>query len=106
LEQKKRNDYNFSCFSFKFWKHDSIWSSKKQCFCTSCNFDCSMDSFGDYTVDYNPYPLDNYGISKFSTAGWLNIPYEVLEAKSIEWDCGSQMMKTLCMRVPFFQLLR
>jgi hypothetical protein len=49
-----------------------------------------MDSFGDYTVDYNPYPLDNYGISKFSTAGWLNIPYEVLEAKSIEWDCGSK----------------
>lgn len=40
--------------------------------------------FGDYTVDYNPYPLDNYGISKFSTTGWLNIPYEeVLEAKSI-----------------------
>jgi hypothetical protein len=29
--------------------------------------------FGDYTVDYN-YPLDNYGISKFSTTGWLNIP--------------------------------
>jgi hypothetical protein len=42
-----------------------------------------MDSFGDYTVDYNPYPLDNYGISKFSTAGWL-FPTKVLEAKSIE----------------------
>lgn len=40
--------------------------------------------YGDYTVDYNPYPLDNYGISKFSATGWLNIPYEsVLDAKSL-----------------------
>lgn len=40
--------------------------------------------YGDYTVDYNPYPLDNYGISKYSETGWLNIPYEsVLGAKSI-----------------------
>jgi streptogramin lyase len=40
--------------------------------------------YGDYTADYNPYPLNSYGISKFSTEGWLNIPYaEVLEAKSL-----------------------
>ncbi|SHF79816.1 hypothetical protein SAMN05443549_101381 [Flavobacterium fluvii] len=40
--------------------------------------------YGDYAGDYNPYPLDSYGISKFSSAGWLNIPYEkVLGAKSI-----------------------
>jgi ligand-binding sensor domain-containing protein len=40
--------------------------------------------YGDYTVDYNPYDLDSYGISKFSTTGWLNIPYEkVLGAKSM-----------------------
>ncbi len=40
--------------------------------------------YGDYSATYNPYPLDSYGISKFSTSGWLNIPYEkVLEAKSI-----------------------
>ncbi|WP_367756457.1 T9SS type A sorting domain-containing protein [Flavobacterium sp. WC2430] len=40
--------------------------------------------YGDYTVDYNPYPLDNYGVSKFSSSGWLNIPYDaVLGAKSI-----------------------
>lgn len=40
--------------------------------------------YGDYTVDYNPYPLDNYGISKLSTTGWLNIPFEkVLGAQSI-----------------------
>jgi hypothetical protein len=40
--------------------------------------------YGDYAGDYNPYPLDNYGISKFDKKGWLNIPYEkVLGAKSI-----------------------
>lgn len=40
--------------------------------------------YGDYTADYNPYPLDNYGISKFSETGWLNIPYEeVLGAQSM-----------------------
>jgi hypothetical protein len=40
--------------------------------------------YGDYSVDYNPYPLDNYGVSKYSTTGWLNIRYEsVLGAKSI-----------------------
>lgn len=40
--------------------------------------------YGDYTGDYNPYPLDEYGVSKFSADGWLNIPYEkVLGAKSI-----------------------
>ena len=40
--------------------------------------------YGDYDIFYNPYDLDNLGISKYSTAGWLNIPYsEVLGAKSI-----------------------
>ena len=40
--------------------------------------------YGDYSGTYNPYPLDSYGISKFSSSGWLNIPYEkVLGAKSI-----------------------
>ncbi len=40
--------------------------------------------YGDYNVFYNPYPLDSYGISKFSDLGWLNIPYEkVFGAKSI-----------------------
>ena len=40
--------------------------------------------YGDYSGTYNPYPLDSYGISKFNTSGWLNIPYEkVLGAKSI-----------------------
>ena len=40
--------------------------------------------YGDYNGTYNPYPLDSYGISKYSEKGWLNIPYEkVFEAKSI-----------------------
>ena len=40
--------------------------------------------YGNYSIFYNPYPLDSYGISKFSEAGWLNIPYEkVLGAKSL-----------------------
>lgn len=40
--------------------------------------------YGDYTLFYNPYPLDSYGISKFTASGWLNIPYEnVLGAKSM-----------------------
>lgn len=40
--------------------------------------------YGDYTSSYNPYPLDNYGISKYDTSGWLNLSYEdVLGAKSM-----------------------
>jgi Two component regulator propeller len=40
--------------------------------------------YGDYSGTYNPYPLDSYGISKYSATGWLNIPYEkVFGAKSI-----------------------
>ena len=40
--------------------------------------------YGDYNLFYNPYPLDTYGISKFSETGWLSIPYDkVFGAKSI-----------------------
>ncbi|MFE3867657.1 T9SS type A sorting domain-containing protein [Flavobacterium sp. LS2P90] len=40
--------------------------------------------YGDYNVDYNPYDLDDFGISKYNASGWLNIPYEkVLGAKSL-----------------------
>jgi hypothetical protein len=40
--------------------------------------------YGDYDIYYNPYPLDDYGISKFTTSGWSNIPYDkVLGAKSM-----------------------
>ncbi|WP_418264323.1 T9SS type A sorting domain-containing protein [Flavobacterium faecale] len=35
-------------------------------------------SYGDYSGNYNPYPLDAYGVSKFTNSGWLNIPYEQL----------------------------
>lgn len=40
--------------------------------------------YGDYDASYNPYPLDNYGVSRYNASGWLNIPYsEVYDAKSI-----------------------
>ena len=40
--------------------------------------------YGDYTASMNPYPLDNYGLSKLGEKGWLNIPYEkVFNAKSM-----------------------
>ncbi|MCD0470140.1 T9SS type A sorting domain-containing protein [Flavobacterium sp. JAS] len=40
--------------------------------------------YGDYDTYYNPYPLDSYGVSKYNTSGWLNIPYsEVYDAQSI-----------------------
>ncbi|UGS20992.1 type IX secretion system anionic LPS delivery protein PorZ [Flavobacterium cyclinae] len=40
---------------------------------------------GDYTQQFNPYPLDELGISIFnSELGWINKPYEdLLEAKSL-----------------------
>lgn len=31
--------------------------------------------YGDYDLDYNPYPLSQYGISKYNQEGWTNIPY-------------------------------
>lgn len=41
-------------------------------------------TYGDYSQFNNPYPLDEFGISKLSENEWLNIPYEeLLEAKSI-----------------------
>jgi hypothetical protein len=40
--------------------------------------------YGDYDSFYNPYPLDNYGVSKYNTSGWLNIPHsDVYDAKSM-----------------------
>jgi hypothetical protein len=40
--------------------------------------------YGEHTQAYNPFPLDSYGVSKYSENGWLNIPYsEVSPAKSI-----------------------
>ncbi|MDQ5928317.1 MAG: hypothetical protein QG594_91, partial [Bacteroidota bacterium] len=42
--------------------------------------------FGDYDIYYNPYQggLKSYGISKFNSNGWFNIPYEkLMNAKAI-----------------------
>jgi hypothetical protein len=34
--------------------------------------------YGDYTLDYNPDPYRAYGISKYNTNGWTNLPYEAV----------------------------
>lgn len=41
--------------------------------------------FGDYTLEYNPYPLDQFDVSKYDKQqGWSNIPYtNLLGAKSL-----------------------
>lgn len=40
--------------------------------------------YGDYDIFYNPYDLDDFGISKYAASGWLNIPFaDVLGAKSM-----------------------
>lgn len=41
-------------------------------------------TFGDYTIYYNPYPLDSYGFSHLKNDAWINTPYkDVLEAKCL-----------------------
>ncbi|MCF7566900.1 ABC transporter substrate-binding protein [Sabulilitoribacter arenilitoris] len=41
-------------------------------------------TFGEYNLFYNPYPLNNRGISHFKDDSWINTPYENLfEAKSL-----------------------
>ncbi len=41
-------------------------------------------AYGDYSQFNNPYPLDEYGLSKLTQDAWLNIPYsDLLGAKSI-----------------------
>ncbi|WP_298417453.1 two-component regulator propeller domain-containing protein [uncultured Kordia sp.] len=40
--------------------------------------------YGDYNVGYNPYPLDNRGVSHLQEMSWVNIPYtEEFDAKSL-----------------------
>ena len=40
--------------------------------------------YGDYTAGYDPYPLDNRGVSHLQDMAWVNIPYSPdYDAKSI-----------------------
>ncbi|MEM6720748.1 MAG: two-component regulator propeller domain-containing protein [Bacteroidota bacterium] len=40
--------------------------------------------YGDYTAGYNPYPLDDRGVSHLQDMSWTNIPYDpAFDAKSI-----------------------
>ncbi|MBF2707375.1 type IX secretion system anionic LPS delivery protein PorZ [Flavobacterium soyangense] len=61
-----------------------IGPSRNNVFALQATTDVLWAVYGDYSGSYNPYPLDSYGISKYSATGWLNIPYEkVFGAKSI-----------------------
>lgn len=41
-------------------------------------------TFGDYTYDFNPYPLNSYGVSRLKNEDWINTPYsDVLTAKCL-----------------------
>lgn len=41
-------------------------------------------TFGEFDIFYNPYPLNNRGISHFKDNAWINTPYEnLLDAKCL-----------------------
>lgn len=40
--------------------------------------------YGDYSSDFNPYPLSYYGISKFKHNKWLNMPYKDVHFSDID----------------------
>ncbi|MBG6109232.1 hypothetical protein H4V97_001824 [Flavobacterium sp. CG_23.5] len=70
--------------STMFENSTPIGPSRNNIFALQATTDQLWTVFGDYTVDYNPYELDSYGISKYNASGWLNIPYKkVLGAKSL-----------------------
>lgn len=52
--------------------------SRNNVFALQATNDVLWTVYGDYNGSYNPYPLDSYGINKYSAIGWLNIPYEKL----------------------------
>ncbi|MCI4443303.1 MAG: T9SS type A sorting domain-containing protein [Lentimicrobium sp.] len=67
-----------------FENNTPIGPSRNSIFALQATSTILWTVYGDYNEGYNPYPLDNYGISKYSVTGWLNIPYEkVFGAKSI-----------------------
>jgi ligand-binding sensor domain-containing protein len=70
--------------SSAFENNTPIGPSRNNVFALQATNEVLWTVYGDYSGSYNPYPLDSYGISKYSEKGWLNIPYEkVLGAKSI-----------------------
>jgi hypothetical protein len=61
-----------------------IGPSRNNIFATQATATQLWAVYGDYDIFYNPYPLDDLGMSKYTTAGWLNIPFDdVLGAKSM-----------------------
>jgi ligand-binding sensor domain-containing protein len=50
--------------------------------------------YGDYDIFYNPDPLEYYGISKFTTTGWQNTPYNQVQ-QSINKEVASLVRITI-----------
>jgi hypothetical protein len=70
--------------SSAFENNTPIGPSRNNVFALQATNEVLWTVYGDYSGSYNPYPLDSYGISKYSATGWLNIPYEkVFGAKSM-----------------------
>jgi hypothetical protein len=82
---KENGLFNTTVSGSSAFENDTpIGPSRNNIFALQTTSDLLWAVYGDYSGGYNPYPLDSYGISKFSNSGWLNIPYEkVLGAKSI-----------------------
>jgi hypothetical protein len=60
--------------------------------------------FGDYDVRYNPYDLDNYGISKYNNEGWLNIPYDKVLGEVYGANHGNPAKENKYTPAPFFRV--
>ena len=50
--------------------------------------------YGDYDVFYNPVPLDYYGISKYTNAGWQNTAYNQLR-QAVDQEVASLVSITV-----------
>ncbi|NOY48519.1 MAG: ABC transporter substrate-binding protein [Chlorobi bacterium] len=49
---------------------------KNNTFSIEAGFGSLWATYGDYTFDYNPYPLKEYGLSHLQNELWTNIPYD------------------------------
>lgn len=70
--------------SSPFENNTPIGPSRNNIFALQATSTSLWAVYGDYNITYNPFPLESYGISKYTETGWLNIPYEkVLGTKTM-----------------------
>jgi sugar lactone lactonase YvrE len=62
--------------SFEFMNPDG--PSRNSIFAINASTNNLWAVYGDYDLFYNPYPLDYFGISKFTSTGWKNTSYNQL----------------------------